>query len=524
MSERAEDMTRRDQILTLVASIAALFVVFSAMVGLNTAIPTLAADTGASQLQVTWLIDGYILALASLLLVGGWIADRFGRRRVLAIGLVVFGVASLAPLVGSEPELLIASRVLSGCAAAGLLPSTLSMITATFSDQERARAVTVWAVACVASGGLGLIASGFMLNWAGWQACFYFPAGIAFFVFGLSYLCPESRSETKARFDGPGSVLSVMAIGFLVLGVVEGPQRGWIDPLVLGAVIASAISAIAFAHWELRQADPLLDVRLFAERRFAASALSLLIQFGVMYGFMFVSSQVLQSALEWGPVMSGVIFAAIAIPMIPLAAVARRFELRVGSRWCNLIAMALTAGACFIAGMGVWTLNTGTLVTAILILGAGAGLASPTATTGIVESVSSDQQGVASAVNDAAREIGAALGIALSGSVLAASYSRNIAAVAGDLPGPLSNTVSDSVEGALAVAQTRGTGQSADALANAARQAFLDGAQATFLVLGGCVVVLAVVLILVSPSIRSRKPLARPLDSEYYPTGERSLL
>lgn len=524
MNERAEDMTRRDRGLTLVASVAALFVVFSAMVGLNTALPTLAAETGASQLQVTWLIDGYILALAALLLVGGWIADRFGRRRVLAIGLLVFGVASLAPLVGSEPELLIASRVLAGVAAAGLLPSTLSMITATFSDQERARAVTVWAVACVASGGLGLIAAGLMLDWAGWQACFYFPAGIAFFVLGLSYLCPESRSETTARFDGLGSVLSVMAIGFLVLGVVEGPQRGWSDPLVLGAVLASVISAIAFVRWELRQADPLLDVRLFAERRFSAAALSLLIQFGVMYGFMFVSSQVLQSALGWSPVMGGVIFAAVAIPMIPLAAVARRFELRVGTRWCNCLAMGLTACACFVAGIGAWALNTETMVTAILILGAGAGLASPTATTGIVESVSSDQQGVASAVNDAAREIGAAVGIALAGSVLAASYSQNIVAVSSDLPGPLSETASDSVEGAFAVARTLGTDESGAALANAASQAFLDGAQLTFLVLGGCVVVLSVLLILVSPSIRSRKPLAPPLDSDYYPNGERSLL
>lgn len=489
--------SRRERILTLLVACAAIYVVMATMVSLNAALPEIAGSTGASQFELAWLVDGYTLALAALVLVGGWFSDRFGRRLMLVAGLAVFFAASFAPAISVDPTWLIWSRVVAGCAAACVLPSTLSMITATFNAEERARGVMIWAVTCVLAGGFGLVTTGFMLRWLSWESAFYLPAVLAGIALLLSPGAVESKAEAPPRFDLFGCALSAIAVGTLVLGVIEGPHRGWLDPFVLSSLGAFLVSAAAFARWEWAREEPLLDLRLFGSPRFAAGSLSLLVQFLVLYGLLFVGAQVLQSALGWDPAMSGVILASIAVPMIPVAMAASTVERRLGSRWCNGIAIALFVAGCLVVGSGFWELGTANLLAAIFLMGAAGGLATPTATSGIVESVSADQQGIASAVNDAVREVGAALGIALAGSLLAATYADRVASAAAQLPAPLAGATTDSLEGALAVAIQ--LGQPGDALAEAARQAFLDGAQTAFLWLGLVTLVLGAVLVLVSP-------------------------
>jgi len=495
---------------TLLVACTSIYVVMSTMVSLNAALPEIASSTGASQVELAWLSDGYTLALAALVLVGGWVSDRFGRRLTLVVGLGIFMVASCAPAISTDPTWLIGSRAIAGCSAALVLPSTLSMITGTFDERERSRGVMIWAVTCVLSGGLGLVSTGVMLTWLSWQSAFYLPAVLAGVALVFSPLAVESRATVRPRFDPVGSVLSAVGVGALVLGVIEGPHRGWSDLLVVASLGIFVCAAVAFTRWELAREEPLLDLRLFMIPRFASASLSLVLQFLVLYGLLFVGAQVLQSALGWSSTMSGLILASIALPMIPTAIAASAVERRLGSRSCNGLACGLFVAGCMVVGSGICELETQTLLAAIFLMGLAGGLATPTATNAIVDSVPPDQQGIASAVNDAVREIGAALGIALAGSLLAATYSDHVADATAGLSAPNASVANDSLEGALRVAGQLGS--TGAPLADLARQAFLDGAQMAFLGLGLVTLVLGVVLVGISPG-RRRKGLVAAEES-----------
>ncbi|MDA0180050.1 MFS transporter [Solirubrobacter phytolaccae] len=307
-----------------------------------------------------------------LLLPAGAIGDRFGRRGVLLIGLAIFGGGALVATQLSDPTTLIAVRAVMGVGAAMIMPTTLSIITATFPPQTRDRAVGVW-------------------------------AGVA----GGSAL------------DGVGAGLSALGLAGIVYGFIEGPNHGWTSTPVLAAFMVGVALLVAFVGWELTREQPMLDPRLFKLAGFASGSLSVFVQFFALFGVIFVLLQYLEFVLRYTPLQAGAALAPAAAIMVALAPRVPKLVERVGVRRVGptglvLIALGLLVAATMSTGASYWT-----LLGALVLLGSGMALAAPPATAAIVGSLPDDKQGVASAVNDTAREVGGALGIAVLGSALA---------------------------------------------------------------------------------------------------------
>jgi EmrB/QacA subfamily drug resistance transporter len=411
---------RADRRKILVMMCFALATVVSAVSSLNVALPDLARDTGATPTELQWIVDAYALVFAGLLLPAGAIGDRLGRRRVLLTGLAIFGGGAALATTVSDPSTLIVIRAFMGLGAAMIMPSTLSIITSNFPAGERDRAVGAWAGVAGGSALLGLLVSGALLEVASWSWVFGLSVVLALiaFVGSLRVVPARDVQETKA-LDPVGGVLSAVALSALVWAFIEGPQRGWSDSLVVGGFVGALVLGIAFVVWELRRPEPMLDPRLFKLRGFTSGSLSVFVQFFAAFGLIFVLLQFLQLVLGYSPLEAGAALAPIAIVMITVAPRVPRLVERVGVRPVGPTGLALMAIGLFVmstmdAGSSYWHLLAGGLV-----LGLGMALSAPPATTAIVESLPDEKQGVASAVNDAAREVGGALGIAVLGSVLA---------------------------------------------------------------------------------------------------------
>ena len=409
---------QRRQILVVMC--VALATVVSAVSSLNVALPDLARDTGATPTQLQWVVDAYALVFAGLLLFAGALGDRYGRRRVLLGGLAVFGLGALAATTIDDPNALIAVRAFMGLGAALIMPTTLSIITSTFPPGERDRAVGTWAGVAGGSALLGLLVSGTLLEFASWPSVFVLNIVLAL-IAGLGTLrfVPAREDREPTALDLGGAVLSALALFALVWAFIEAPQRGWTDALIVGGFAAAIVLGIAFVVWELRRDEPLLDPRLFRLRGFSAGSLSVFVQFFAAFGLIFVLLQFLQLVLDYSPLQAGAALAPMALMMIAVAPRVPRLVERVGVRPVGptglaLMAVGLAVISTMDAGSSYWHLLAGGLV-----LGLGMALAATPATTAIVESLPEEKQGVASAVNDAAREVGGALGIAVLGSVLA---------------------------------------------------------------------------------------------------------
>src|SRR6476619_6157003 len=274
---------RTGPILAVVAL--ALMTVVSAVSGLNVALPDLARETGASQTQMTWIVDAYTVVFAGLLLFAGALGDRFGRRGLLVAGLAVFGAAAGLGMLTSDPTQPIVLRALMGIGAAAIMPTTLSVITTSFPEADRPKAIGVWVG--VAGGGavLGLLGSGLLLEFFSWSSFFGLNvvlAGLA--LVGTVLVVPGSVDADPPRLDLVGAALSLVAVGGTVFGIIEGPERGWGDGLTMTALLAGVVALVAFVLWELRVESPMLDPRLFRNRAFSAGSLTVLVQFFATFG------------------------------------------------------------------------------------------------------------------------------------------------------------------------------------------------------------------------------------------------
>ena len=398
----------------------ALATVVSAVSSLNVALPDLARDIGATPTELQWIVDAYALVFAGLLLPAGALGDRLGRRRVLLAGLGIFGIGAAIATTVDDPSTLIAIRAFMGLGAALIMPSTLSIITATFPAGERDRAVGAWAGVAGGSALLGLLVSGAVLEVASWSAVFGLSVVLATIAFvGSLRVVPAHEMHEPKPLDPVGGALSALGLSALVWAFIEGPQRGWGDSLVVAGFAGAVLLGVAFVAWELRRTEPMLDPRLFKLRGFTSGSLSIFVQFFAAFGLIFVLLQFLQLVLGYSPLEAGAALAPMAVVMIAVAPRVPRLVERVGVRPVGPTGLALMAVGLVVlstmdAGSSYWHLLAGGLV-----LGLGMALAAPPATTAIVDSLPDEQQGVASAVNDAAREVGGALGIAVLGSVLA---------------------------------------------------------------------------------------------------------
>src|SRR5687768_2109849 len=265
----AEGLSSQRRNLILAAMCLALVMVISGVSMLNNALPLMAESLGLSQSRQQWVIDGYTVALAALLLPAGALGDRFGRRGAMLGGIVVFGAGALLAATTDGAQLLIASRIIMGLGAAFIMPGTLSTITSVFPPEERARAVGIWAGFAGAGGTLGMLGAGWLLGSHSWQSIFFVTAVVAALTFvAILAFVPDTRSSEHVGLDPMGTVLSALGIGTLVLGIIEGPIRGWTHPLTVTSLVAGLLLAVAFVRWELRVEHPLLDPRLFRYRGF----------------------------------------------------------------------------------------------------------------------------------------------------------------------------------------------------------------------------------------------------------------
>jgi EmrB/QacA subfamily drug resistance transporter len=448
--------------------------VISGVAMLNNALPHIAEALGLSQSNQQWVVDGYTLALAALLLPAGALGDRFGRRRALLTGVVVLGVGSLFAATAHSAGALIAARALSGAGAALIMPGTLSTITSVFPPEGRAKAVGIWAGFAFAGGTLGMFISGALVDSFYWGSIFLVTAGAALLtLIAVIAVVPETKSSERVGLDPVGGVLSAAGIGAIVLAIIEGPVRGWTDLLTVSALIAGAALVVAFVQWEARRENPLLDPRLFRYRGFATGSASLFLLFLAMFGFFFVGVQYLQLVLGYGALKAAVAVLPMSLVALPVSTVAASLSERLGQRPVMSVGFVMAAGG--LALMSFASADTGywLFLVASLVLAVGVGLSMTPATNAIVKSLPAAKQGVASAVNDTAREIGSAFGVAILGSAFNIGYRHTIDPNLGSLPSGVAAGAHEAP--AIALRAAGGLGARGVQLATDTRVAFMSG-------------------------------------------------
>ncbi len=473
-----------------------LMAVISAVSGLNVALPDMARQTGASQTQLTWIVDAYTVVFAGLLFFAGALGDRYGRRRLLLVGLGLFGVGAALGLATNDPVQLIVVRAFMGIGAAAIMPTTLSIITTSFPEEERPRAIGVWVG--IAGGGavLGLVASALLLEWFPWESFFALNVGLAVIAaVGVYAVVPNSTDEDPPALDVVGGLLSLATIASLIFGIIEAPDRGWTDPVTLAVFGLGLVSGVLFVAWELRIPNPLLDPRLFLVRRFSAGSLTIAVQFFASFGFFFIVLQYLQFVTGRTALEAAVAMLPLPFVLIPTARNAPLIARRFGFRRVAPLGLLMTAVGFFLLSRLAIDTPYWFFVIGILVFGAGMGLAGTPATTVVTGALPMSKQGVASAMNDAAREVGSAFGIAILGAVLNQSYRAAMAPSVAGLPPAVADRVLSSVAftGSPAVQQLGAAGQ---VLVDHAREAFVGGVSDAVFV--GCLVLgVAAVLVFV---------------------------
>ncbi|MDQ6613511.1 MAG: DHA2 family efflux MFS transporter permease subunit [Actinomycetota bacterium] len=458
-----------------------LVMIVVANASLNVAIPTLVKDLHAGSSALQWIVDGYSLVFAGLLLTAGAVGDRYGRRLALNVGLVVFGTASgLAAIAGSSGQL-IAARAVMGLGAALVMPATLSVLAHVFPPEERTRAIAIWAGFAGVGAGLGGVSSGWLLQHFWWGSIFLTNVGVVIVALVAgAFLVPSARSEHGSSLDPTGAVLSITGLGALIYAIIEAPGRGWASWPTIGSFAAAAVIMVAFAAWELRVADPMLDLRFFRNPRFTAAASTITLIFFVMFGMIFILTQYLQSVLGYSPLEAGVRMLPWAVVYVISAPRSARLVERFGHRWVVSSGLGVVAaGLALLARSGVHA-NYPVLALSLVVTAAGMGMVTAPSTGAIVASLPLNKAGVGSAVNDTTRELGGALGVAVIGSALASLYRGDIAARIAGMPAP-AHAATASLGAALRAANGL-PGPAGDALATAARLSYVHAFDLTIVI------------------------------------------
>ena len=470
----------------------------------NVALPTLSRDLDASTSDLQWIVDAYSLAFAGLLLAFGSLGDRFGRKGALQLGLVLFALFSVvAAFVETAPQL-IAARAAMGVGAAFVFPATLAILTNVFRDpSERAKAIGIWAGTAGMAVALGPISGGWLLEHYWWGSVFFVNVPIvAFALFVGSRLLPSSKDPDAGRLDPVGLLTSVAAVTLLVFTVIEAPRHGWTEPRTIAGFVGSVGLLAVFVLWERRRRDPMLDVTVFGNPRFSAASVSIAVAFFALFGFVFLITQYFQLVRGYSTLTAGIHTLPFAFGAGIASPVGAQLALRLGTK-------GVVAAGLLMMGLGfVWattldgqTAYWGPVVGSMLLIAVGLGLTTAPATEAIMGALPREKAGVGSAVNDATRELGGTLGVAVLGSVFSSVYGPKIADLLAGTPLPASavEVARESVTAAAAVA-AQAPALAHDGILGAASTAFLDGMHAGSWVAAGATLVGAVLALMFLPA------------------------
>jgi len=472
---RATEVTGGRLRAVLVVMSMCVVLVVGANAALTVALPTIARSLSATQADLTWIISGYVLTFAAVLLISGTVADKFGRRLVMLLGILVFGFASLASAWSVQPETLIALRAVAGLGAAAVFPVTLSVLVDVYPEHRRGYAIGVWATVGGTAAMIGLVVSGLLLEFFWWGSVqVFFGVAALVLVPALTVLVP-SAGNGALPLDPLGALLSLVGLGALVFAVIEGPETGWDVPrtLLSGALGVSAL--VAFVVWELRSSAPLLDVRLFRDRNLTAGCMLIWLQFFAAQGFFLLAPQYLQSVLTSGPLEAALSLLPLGVGIAPTAALAPRLVARWGAHVAGALGLLILTASLVALGFVDAGAHFWQFAAALVVFGFGSGLALMPGTALIMAGLPADRRTLASALNDVVREVGAALGGAVLGTVLLVRYRDQLAPALRDAPAQVADAANSGI--AAAVALTQEMGPPGGPLLEAARDAFTAGYQ-----------------------------------------------
>lgn len=463
--------------LTLATLCMSLLIIVMDNTILNVAIPSLVKELGATNSQLQWIVDGYTLVFAGLLLTTGSLGDRFGRKLALRVGIVIFGIGSVLSALSGSPSQLIVTRALMGIGGALIMPSTLSILTNVFRDpRERGRAIAIWAGFSGVGVALGPVIGGLLLTHFSWSSVFWvnMPIGITALVAG-HFFVPESKDPSAPRLDPLGALLSIVGLGSLLFGIIEGPSKGWTSTEVVVAFAVGIVAITAFILWELHTDHPMLDMNFFRNPRFTAANSAVTLTFFAMFGSLFLMTQYWQFVHGYSPLQAGVRLIPYAMTMMVTAPLSARLVEHLGTKRVVTMGLSLISLSMIVLS----TIHTESsylrVIANMCVMAVGMGLTMAPATESVMGSLPRSKAGVGSAVNDTTRQVGGALGVAVIGSLVASVYAAGIddVAAAFGLGGPALAESKGSLGAALRTAGSLGT--DGPAFAHAAKDAFVDG-------------------------------------------------
>ena len=405
---------------TLAALCFGLFMIMLDNTVVNVALPAIQRDLGADLSELQWVVTGYALTFAALMLIGGKLADAYGRRLIFVIGIAIFTAASLWCGLADSSDELIAARVLQGAGAALMNPATLSIIAATFPPRQRGMAIGVWAGVSALALAIGPLVGGVLTEHADWSWIFFVnvPVGVVAIAASLLFI-DESRDQTHARLDLPGLATSGIGLFALTYALIEANTYGWTSTRILGSFAVAGVMLGAFVLLERHQRDPMLQLELFRSGTFTGANLVILLAALAMFGIFFFISLYMQNILGYSAVQTGAAFLPMTLLIILVAPIAGRTSDRLGSRGLMTAGMLLVAvQLAYFSQLGIGA-DFWNLLPAFLIGGVGMALTMTPSAAAATRSVSVDKAGVGSAVLNASRQVGGSLGIAIMGAIVA---------------------------------------------------------------------------------------------------------
>ena len=401
-------------------------IVFLDLTVVNTALPAIAVDLGASTSELQWVVDSYVLLLAGMLMLAGSIGDRYGRKRWMTVGLVIFGLGSVVAAMADTIEILIAGRAIQGLGAAFVLPATLSIVTNAFERDERGKAIAIWTAVGGMGIGLGPAIGGYLVDRYDWAAAFWIHVPIIALALLGQVVVRESKDPRHVGLDVPGAITATVGITALVFGIIQGAEQGWTDPVIVGSLTAAAISLAAFVAIERRAAYPMRPLHFLRNRDFTGSVLVIGIMFFAGPATYFFLTQFFQIVPGRDPFEAGLLILPNAFAIMVATAFAPRLTERFGPK--RLVAASVllmsVAAALFTQVDSGWTATPE--IALIMLFGFGFGLGMPPITDAIMASVPVEDAGIGSAVNDVSRELGSALGVAVLGTFINSLYKGNV--------------------------------------------------------------------------------------------------